>query len=66
MFTPTSFFREQVRPRLFQTVCFYCGTTLGYSPDTSVIALLERVHSCPGLLREREEELSDNNRGRRD
>jgi hypothetical protein len=56
MSTPSPFFRELVRPRLFQTVCLYCGAVLGYSPDASVIALMERVHACPTLRQDREDE----------
>jgi len=59
MLSPSPFIREQVRPRLFQTICLYCGSTLGYSPSATVIALMERVHSCPDIQRERQEDLAD-------
>jgi hypothetical protein len=59
MSTLSPFIRELVRPRLFQTMCLYCGTTLGYSPNSAVIAMVERVHTCPDLRRERELEIGD-------
>lgn len=48
-----------VSPRLFQTVCLYCGATLGYSANPSLIALMERVHACPSLVQQRKEDRSE-------
>lgn len=53
MHSTSPFSRELVAPRLLQTVCLYCGATLGYSPNPKVLSMMEQVHRCPGLLREK-------------
>lgn len=59
MSPPSPFLRESVAPRLFQTVCLYCGSILGYSPNPKVLSMMEQAHRCPGLLRESQGETGD-------
>jgi hypothetical protein len=43
-----AFTRFEIRPRVYETICFGCHRILGYATNVSGLEILEKVHNCGG------------------
>ena len=41
-----AFTRFEIRPRVYETICFGCHRILGYATNVSGLEILEKVHNC--------------------